>query len=61
MLRVGFELTTPVFEWTKTARGLDCADALIDRVNPFFFHWHYSPSGPKPTSMKLSVSLRFFF
>jgi hypothetical protein len=27
----------------------------------FFFHWHYSPSGPRPTSMKLSVSLRFFF
>jgi hypothetical protein len=26
----------------------------------FFFHWHYSPSGPRPTSMKLSVSLRFF-
>jgi hypothetical protein len=24
-----------------------------------FFHWHYSPSGPRPTSMKLSVSLRF--
>jgi hypothetical protein len=27
----------------------------------FFFHWHYSPSGPRPTSMQLSVSLRFFF
>jgi hypothetical protein len=26
----------------------------------FFFHWHYCPSGPRPTSMKLSVSLRFF-
>jgi hypothetical protein len=25
-----------------------------------FFPWHYSPSGPWPTSMKLSVSLRFF-
>jgi hypothetical protein len=23
--------------------------------------WHYSPSGPWPTSMKLSVSLRSFF
>jgi hypothetical protein len=26
-----------------------------------FFYWHYSLSGPRPTSMKLSVSLRFFF
>jgi hypothetical protein len=25
-----------------------------------FFHWHYSPSGRRPTSMKLSVSLRLF-
>jgi hypothetical protein len=27
----------------------------------FFFHWHYSSSGPWPTSMKLSVSFLFFF
>jgi hypothetical protein len=29
-------------------------------IYTFFFHWHYSPSGPRPTSTKLSVSLRFF-
>jgi hypothetical protein len=36
-------------------------NSTIYYVFAFFFHWHYSPSGPRPTSMKLSVSLRFFF
>jgi hypothetical protein len=27
----------------------------------FIVHWHYSPTGPRPTSMKLSISIRFFF
>jgi hypothetical protein len=36
----------------------DAATAIF----PFFFLWRYSPNlGPWPTSMKLSVLLRFFF
>jgi hypothetical protein len=33
---------------------------LTSNFQNIFFHWHYSPSGPRPTSMKLSVSLRSF-
>jgi hypothetical protein len=32
---------------------------LFQKMTQNISHWHYSPSGPKPTSMKLSVSLRF--
>jgi hypothetical protein len=38
--------------------SFECCSFTADAS--LFFPWHYSPSGPRPTSMKLSVSLRFF-
>jgi hypothetical protein len=55
--RVIFEPTIPLFELPNLLSMLDHVTAMIGKSGPFFFHWHYSPSGPRPTSMKLSVSL----
>jgi hypothetical protein len=33
MPRVGFEHTTPVFEWEKTVHALDCAATVIGMIN----------------------------
>jgi hypothetical protein len=58
-----------------TGYGLDVRGSILYRDKKFFsalhsvktgsgahpfFYWHYSPSGPRPTSTKLSVSLRFY-
>jgi hypothetical protein len=55
------------FSCTSPSRYLPITDVLpppfiiiVSLLSYNFFHWHYSPSGPRPTSMKLSVSLRFF-
>jgi hypothetical protein len=60
ILWMGFELTIPEFERTKTVRALDRAATVIGRFTINFFHLALQPQfGPWPTSMNLSVSLRF--
>jgi hypothetical protein len=50
-----------VFPSTRRYSGHSGSLGFSSTSSTFFFHWHYSPSGPRPASMKLSVSLRFFF
>jgi hypothetical protein len=56
---VGFEPTIQASERVKTVHALDRAATVTGCLILFFFFGATAPIGPWPTSMKLSVSLRF--